>query len=183
MLHYLRTYWNHGCPLEKDETTDKRSADLLITVVNYMARYEPPHNKTDWRRAQRPRTTSALVAMRKLPPGPKPAWRPRGQIITSIRVERFTCTNLELRFFSQFGPSDSGFQYLFSWQSIAGRKYLIICSLFDWLWAFDCVLKGFVFTPAWGWHAVPLCSSNGPCCASPQGLITQSSAPSNCYLV
>ena len=121
--------------------------------------------------------------MRKLPPGPKPAWRPRGQIITSIRVERFTCTNLELRFFSQFGPSDSGFQYLFSWQSIAGRKYLIICSLFDWLWAFDCVLKGFVFTPAWGWHAVPLCSSNGPCCASPQGLITQSSAPSNCYLV
>ena len=79
-LEILSNFWfkykpvkNYRCPLEKDETTDKRSADLLITVVNYMARYEPPHNKTDWRRAQRPRTTSALVAMRKLPPGPKPA--------------------------------------------------------------------------------------------------------------
>ena len=41
----------------------------MITVVNYMARYEPPHNKTDWKRAQRPRITSALVAMRKTPPG------------------------------------------------------------------------------------------------------------------
>ena len=30
---------------------------------------------------------------------------------------------------------------------------------------------------------VPLCSGSGPCVASPQGLITQSSAPSNCYLV
>ena len=68
-MDYIPTVESWLCPLEKDEPTDKRSADLLITVVNYMARYEPPHNKTDWRRAQRPRTLSALVAMRKTPPG------------------------------------------------------------------------------------------------------------------
>ena len=151
-MDYIPTVESWLCPLEKDEPTDKRSADLLITVVNYMARYEPPHNKTDWRRAQRPRTTSALVAMKKLPPGPKPAWRPRGQIITSIRVERCRCTNLELLFFSQFGPSDCGFSCLWSSQYVAGRKYFILICV-DWLWAFDCVLKGFVFTPTWRWHA------------------------------
>ena len=168
---------------KKHERTDRRSADLLITVSKlYDEIRVPPHNKKNWTS-----TTRSYIFSSE-----HEKFAARAQVLLEPRGQRHNTDSHSNAVDVQIGRScfyrnlhrqTVDFRALFDCNILPHVSIFIYSVCLIDHGRLTVYLRDFAFTPLDARMPVPLFMSNGPCCASPRGLIIQSSAPSNCYLV